>query len=260
MTAASTDVLHGPGKLHPGCALSRTGRPYRKPRGEGGHADTAQWAKHWGDMPVLQVLSIKDPTSMSSKHSDQQKDAFQITGAGWLINLARAKSRPSRRRDKSPSHPWLARPTPAIMYLHAIGPMQISRQSISPSSPTDFDRPWQGARGAADRGQGGSQVPPLAPAGPRRADTRTGWLRDAVPVESDTFPVDFGREPRGVVVPSPEQYVPTELGVARLGHLTRGNSPSACPPKACPGLLCPRSGAGVRLTGSCQEQHPVISS
>lgn len=228
MTAASTDVLHGPGKLHPGCALSRTGRPYRKPRGErGGHADTAQWAKHWGDMPAAgPIYQRPNVNEFQTQRSAERR--FPNHGAGWLINLARV---PRAGGIKVQATLGLRGPHSQSCTCTRSAQCKYLVNPFSPSSPTDFDRPWQGARGAADRGQGGSQVPPLAPAGPRRADTRTGWLRDAVPVESDTFPVDFGREPRGVVVPSPEQYVPTELGVARLGHLTRGNSPSACPPR-----------------------------
>lgn len=175
---------------------------------------------------------------------------------GWLVDQLgdSKKSRTSRRRDKSPSHPWLARPTPAIMCLHAIGPMPISHQPISPSSPTDFDRPWQGARGAADRGQGEVNAP-LAPAGPRRADTRTGWLRDTVPSRRVHSPWSSSKAPeRGC--PIPRAICPDRTWRGPPGSFNPGQLSFRLPPKTCPGLLCPRSGAGVRLTGSCQEQHP----
>lgn len=197
MTAALNRRPARPRKASPWSALSRTGRPYRKPRGEGATQTQHSGRNTGGDMlaagPIY--LSIyQSPTSVSSKPPRSAKTLSK--SRCWLVDqLGESKKVvPGAGAMKSPSHPWLARPTLAVRSTCTRSAQcQYLINPFSPPLPQTLIDHGRARAGRRIEGRG-SQVP-LGTCGPPGAPIRVQDGCVTPSVESDTFPVDLLESP-----------------------------------------------------------------
>lgn len=168
---------------------------------------------------------------------------------GRGAQLGESKSRPWHRREISPSHPWLARPTLAITCTR-------SAQCLFPSFPsTQIDgqtMPGR-ARGGGSRSRGSQS--PWRCGLPRRVDR----VQDScvTPSPSRRFVPRVARRAPECGCPISRAICPDRTWRGPPRHLTRCNSYLRLPQTAqgLPGIPVSRSGAGVHLTGSSQRPH-----